>query len=268
MVTIDDLKESLRAQLATLIDLYEAESSASAPGLREPADDPAGDTRAAHGPPGVIRTPPASTVTGDNPDRSAPGQPEPTGIAASVVRTRAIESCLQDFAAAIVAAEAADAVAVAAHGRASGMLQRAADSRAVALMMRRDAEKRLRDLALGRVVPTFEAHRLAEAQAAARISAALSRQSDADASASCVRARAAAQCAAIALAAACRADPLRVNAAYDPGIAHAARVDAQAAADRAGRLAASHGDPSAKPVQASAAQSPTSATSSGVDGDA
>ncbi|MBL8700040.1 MAG: hypothetical protein JNK67_16800 [Alphaproteobacteria bacterium] len=132
---------------------------------------------------------------------------------------------------------AADAAAGALHALASGMLQRAADGRAVALMMRRDAEKRLRDLALGRTVVAFEAHRLAESQAAARISAALSRQSDAQASALCLRAREAAQWSLAALAAACRADPARGNAALDPRCSRAALGDARAAAAKAGQLA-------------------------------
>ena len=213
MITIDDLKESLRRQLGALIEIYEA-------GMRPAAAAAVGD-------------PVAQKAAGNG-----PGMQEGARDGAEAARVAAIECCLKDFQAAILAAEEAERLRLRIQEVAAALQARAASARRVAAAIQRDALEIRR--AFGDAGPRGELdlRRLAEARAAARVGDMVCRRTEADAQLARERYEQIAAAALNALLAAARADPGRGNRDFDPHFARTARHAAEQAAVQAQRLGA------------------------------
>jgi hypothetical protein len=250
MISIEDLKESLRHQLSVLIALYE-DDAAALDALRHGGDG----TREA----------------------VASGHPDPSGsdvdatpipiAAADAARADEIELCLVCFDAAIKAAERAERTRDHVQRVALAAIERAAATRRVATALRQDLQRLL--LAAGRSSGApggeIDARRIGEVRAALRMGEASCRNADREAQEARRRAELALSSASAALLAAVQADPSRGNPGLDRGVALAARALAERVAEEAARNAeapARRDDPVVVPFARGASAAPTSIKSS------
>ncbi len=229
MITIEDLKESLRRHLGALIDVYEAGIAAVAP-VPGPGDVP--EDRAA--------TPSAP---------SGPGLHEGALGCADAARAEAIESCLKEFHTAILAAEAAESARLRAQEIAGVLLDRASSARRIADVIQIDAQEVQRQLGARASLGELDLRRLAEARAAARVGEMVCQRAEAEALVARQRNERVAAAALSALLAAARADPGRGNRGLDPIYARVARTAAEHAAAEAGQLGARPCDATRGPEQ-------------------
>ncbi len=215
MITIEDLKENLRRHLGALIDVYEA-------GLASTARDSGGEADTSAAP---------TSPTG-------PGMHEAALGGVDATRADTIETCLKEFQAAILAAEAAESVRLHVQEVAVVLSSRAESARRVAAAIQADA-LRLR-AAFGDDGPRGELdlRRLAEARAAARLGEMVCARAESETRNARERHERVAAAALSALLAAARADPGRGNRALDPVYARAACAAAEQAAAEARRLGA------------------------------
>jgi len=215
MITIEELKENLRWHLGALIDLYEAGLASTVRDLGGEADAPVAPTA----PPG-------------------PGMHEAALTDAELMGVDAIETCLKEFQAAILAAEAAESVRLQAQEVAGVLSSRAQSARRVATTIQVDAVQ-LR-AAFGDDGPRGELdlRRLAEARAAARLGEMVCARAESETRNARERHERVAAAALRALLAAARADPGRGNRALDPVYARAASAAAEQAAAEARSLGA------------------------------
>jgi hypothetical protein len=206
MITVEDLRNSLRMQLGALVELYERD---------------AGTGRAAGGP----RAAPA-----------APSRGGQDGRADDATRAGRIESCLVDFDAALRAAARADRVREDAQTKALAALERSVTLQRRAGLARRAVDRALLAAAsdagrrprVGRGPSPVE-----RARAEARLADAAARGADAAARRRRAFAEATSRSAMAALLAAIQADPARGNPRFDPEVARAARTVAERAAGEA-----------------------------------
>jgi hypothetical protein len=222
MISIEDLKESLRHQLSVLIALYE--------------DDAAALDALRHGGDGTRETGAGACV--DAPPPGAAAAPQPS-LAADLARADDIELCLVCFDAAIKAAERAERTRDEVQRVALAAIERAAATRRVTTALRQDLQRLL--LAAGRSFGVqggeIEARRIGELRAALRMGEASCRNADREAHETRRRAEIAISSASAALLAAVQADPCRGNPGLDPAVARAARALAERAAEEAVRSA-------------------------------
>jgi hypothetical protein len=237
MISVEDLKESLRQQLSALIALYEDDHA-----LRDSLRHGGGGTCEGGGavageplPPGTLAA--AATDGGSAEPRSddVPG----------AVRALEIETCLVAFASAIQAAERAELARGEAQRIALAAMDRSAAARSLSATVRRDVQRML--LAAGRTdgghAGDLDARRITDARSAARLAEAACRGADRHAHVSRQRAETAIAAASAALLAAIQADPARGNPALDPVIARAALAVAERAAADAERSLGDAGGP-------------------------
>lgn len=222
MISVEDLKDSLRHQLSALIALYEA--------------DPQALEATRHGGEGTRESPPPTEACPDLDLVASATCGDTEGQTTSECeRAQDIETCLVAFDAAIRAAERA------AHARddlqraAHEAMERSATARRVTIGLRQDLQRML--LACGKTFGTPlgepEDARIAELRVALRRSEADARHADREALTSRRRAELAIAAASAALLAAIQADPMRGNPGFDPGTARAARAVAERAAEQA-----------------------------------
>lgn len=243
MISIEDLKDSLRHQLSALIALYEDDAVAldllrhGGDGTREVGNAPAAETNDA-----MPRTDDAAGASDSD-------------------RAYEIELCLVSFEAAILAAERAERLRETASRAALAAMERSAAARRVATAQRQDLQRLI--LVAGRSFGgpdgDLDARRLAEMRAALRIGEAACRHADREAQEARRRAEIAISSASAALLAAIQADPARGNPDLDPTVARAARALAERAADEAARTleeAAPRGDAVVVPFDRGAAARP------------
>ena len=213
MISIEDLKDSLRHQLSALIALYEDDPQ-SADLLRY-----GGDGTRESGAPCDQEPPPISS--GD-------------AIAANdEARADEIELCLVCFEAAIHAAERSERLREEASRVALAAMERSAATRRVTTSLRQDLQRLI--LVAGRSFGgpdgEVDARRVGELRTALRMGEASCRNADRDAHEARRRAEVAISAASAALLAAIQADPSRGNPTLDPNVARAARAVAERAAD-------------------------------------
>lgn len=215
MITVEDLRNSLRMQLGALVELYERDT---APG------------RAAAGPCRAAATKPAGADAGDD----------------DATRARRIESCLVDFDAALRAAARADHVREDAQSQALAAMERSLTLQRRAGLARRAVDRALLAAATEagrRPRPGRGPSPVDRARAEARLADAAARGADASARRRRAFAEATSRSAMAALLAAIQADPARGNPRFDPEVARAARAVAERAVGEAeaARAAADEG---------------------------
>jgi hypothetical protein len=217
MITVEDLRDSLRLQLGALVELYERDAAGR--GL------PPGES-------GRPRPASAGAVTGID-----------AAAAADAGHAARIEGSLVDFDAALRAASRAERAREGTLAAALAALERSLDLQRRAAAARREVERRVIAMRETRRAPlpgrpgTIERGRLA-----ARAAEVAARKADLVASRLREHAQAAARCATAALLAAIQADPSRGNPGFDPAIARAARRVAERAARDAAMAAAAARD--------------------------
>lgn len=210
MITVEDLRNSLRAQLGALVDLYEQEIADSVTVSR-------GGAR-------------ASDMAGT---ALPPAPPVPIAGLAEDDASRAsrIEACLVDFDAALRAAARAEAVREATQSEALVALERSVVLQRDASTARRGIERALNAARAGTARrPRDAAATVERSRSAAHAADRAARGAEALARRRRQVAEAAGRAAMAALLAAIQADPSRGNPGFDPNIAGAARTLAERAA--------------------------------------
>jgi hypothetical protein len=211
MITVEDLRNSLRLQLGALVELYERDAGRIRPPRR------AGR--------GSARAQPTAPQLGDGASAS-------TGAA----QAARIESCLVDFDAALRAASRADAMRETAQRAALAALERSVALQRHAAAARQAVRRAL--VATGDRVGTSHLDRHGTAsvervRADARATEAAARKADMQARRCRGTAELAGRLAMSALLAAIQADPSRGNPGFDADVARAARRMAERAAGEA-----------------------------------
>jgi hypothetical protein len=208
MITVEDLRNSLRLQLGALVELYERDA-------------------------GRIRAPRRAAKTPAPEAVRARGIAAGPDTAAGAEHAARIESCLVDFDAALRAASRAEAMREAAQRAALAALERSVALQRHAAAARQSVRRAL--VAAGDRIAATSAGGLGQAsvervRADARAADAAARKADAQARRCRNTAELAARLAMSALLAAIQADPARGNPGFDADVARAARSMAERAA--------------------------------------
>jgi hypothetical protein len=227
MITVEDLRHSLREHLLALVELYEQEFGA--------------ETAARAVPPGGAReTPPPLAWPATPPPPADADTRDPRDIA----RAEEIEGCLVAFDAAIEAAARADRAREAAQRLAIVALERALTTRRSAVAARAAMQRRLAQLGSGLAAPdAAELRRSAEAREATRDAEEAAHIADGTAQQARHAAEAVQRSASAALLAAIQSDPARGNPLLDLAIARAAAAMAKRAAQDADQALATLANP-------------------------
>lgn len=216
MITVEDLRHSLREHLLALVELYEQDFDA---GTAARAVPPGGAHEAAPPLAWPATPPPADAGTEDPRD---------------IARAEEIEGCLVAFDAAIESAARADRAREAAQRHAIVALERALTTRRSAVSIRAAMQRRLAQLGSGLAAPdAAELRRSAEAREATRDAEEAARLADGTAQQARQAAEAVQRSASAALLAAIQCDPARGNPLLDLAIARAAAAMARRAAQDA-----------------------------------